>query len=104
MFGLAHWGNPAPNYPVWMVLLSTALAGLVFALAWLTYRSLWLPIGLHFAHDWLIHLTGEVGRAPADALLVASKVSGPPLFQGPQSAGLGVLDLIGRRRQQQGGG
>lgn len=96
LFGLAHLTSPGTlDYPLWMVFLSTALGGVVYALAYLTYRNLWIPIGLHFMHDWLIHLLGEVGRAPKDAVFVATQVSGPPVLQGPQSAGLGLFDLLG---------
>jgi hypothetical protein len=95
LFALAHLANAEQDYPSWMVFFSLTGAGIVFAQAYLLKRSLWLPIGLHFAYDWLIVLLGEVGQAPAEAVVLATRASGPSLLQGPRFAGLGVFDLVG---------
>ncbi len=95
LFALSHLANPEQDYPTWMVLVSLTVSGLVFAQAYLVRRTLWLPIGLHFAYDWLVSLVGEVGRGPEDAVFLVTQASGPPLLQGPHFAGMGLFDLIG---------
>jgi len=95
LFAYLHLANAQQDYPTWMVLLSITVAGLSFSQAYLATRNLWLAIGLHFAYDWLITLVGEVGRGVQDAVLVATEVTGPPLFVGPQNAGVGIFDMAG---------
>ena len=95
LFGLMHLGSSGDGFPWWATVASTTLAGLLLAQAFLIHRSLWLPIGIHFAWDWCIGLFGAVGKPMDEALLLASKVTGPPLLQGPRSSGAGLFDLIG---------
>ncbi|WP_036247734.1 CPBP family intramembrane glutamic endopeptidase [Massilia sp. BSC265] len=50
IFALAH----LPNADITLLaVLNTALAGLVFAAAYLATRRLWLPIGVHFAWNFI---------------------------------------------------
>lgn len=49
LFGLAHLGNP--NASAFGV-LNTALVSMVFCLAYLRTRGLWLPFGIHFAWNF----------------------------------------------------
>ena len=95
LFGLMHLGSLGDDFPWWATVVSTTLAGLLLAQAFFIHRSLWLPIGIHFAWDWCIGLFGAVGKPMDEALLLASNVTGPPLLQGPRSAGAGLFDLIG---------
>lgn len=50
IFALAHLPNAGISA---LAVLNTALAGLVFAAAYLATRRLWLPIGAHFAWNFI---------------------------------------------------
>lgn len=52
LFGLAHLTNP--NVVPGFTLANTALAGLWLAIAYLRTRSLWLPLGVHWAWNWAL--------------------------------------------------
>jgi membrane protease YdiL (CAAX protease family) len=45
LFGLAHMNNQNAS---WMAVFNTILWGLLFGLAFLRSRDLWLPIGIHY--------------------------------------------------------
>ncbi len=45
-FGAVHRRNP---HATWLGTINTALVGVLFAVAYLRTRSLWLPFGIHFA-------------------------------------------------------
>jgi membrane protease YdiL (CAAX protease family) len=49
-FGLAHAGNPHAS-PI--SVLGNALGGLVYGVAFLGSRRIWLPLGLHFAWNFV---------------------------------------------------
>ncbi|HEX8459033.1 MAG TPA: type II CAAX endopeptidase family protein [Pyrinomonadaceae bacterium] len=50
LFAYVHMGNP--NVAWGFTFLNTTLAGLWLAVAYLRTRSLWLPLGLHWAWNW----------------------------------------------------
>ncbi len=50
LFGIAHLANPNANS--WIAFGNTSLAGLWLAVAYLRTRSLWLPLGVHWAWNW----------------------------------------------------
>lgn len=50
LFGLVHLGNPART---WVSTLNTMLVGVPLAVAYLRTRALWMPIGMHFAWNFL---------------------------------------------------
>lgn len=50
LFGMAHIANP--NATSWIAFGNTSLAGLWLAVAYLRTRSLWLPLGVHWAWNW----------------------------------------------------
>jgi CAAX protease family protein len=52
LFGIAHLTNP--NVVPGFTFVNTSLAGLWFAVAYLRTRSLWLPLGLHWAWNWAL--------------------------------------------------
>jgi membrane protease YdiL (CAAX protease family) len=51
-FGLVHLTNP--NVVPGVTFANTALAGIWLAAAYLRTRSLWLPIGVHWAWNWAL--------------------------------------------------
>ena len=50
LFGLVHLSNPSVT---WISTLNTMLVGVPFAVAYLRTRTLWLPIGMHFAWNFI---------------------------------------------------
>lgn len=50
LFALAHLPN---EHVTALAVLNTGVAGLGFCAAWMLTRSLWLPVGLHFAWNYL---------------------------------------------------
>jgi CAAX protease family protein len=52
LFGYVHLANP--NATPLATFTNTSLAGLMLALAYLRTRSLWLPLGIHWAWNWAL--------------------------------------------------
>jgi len=50
LFGAVHLGNPNAT---WVGAVNTALVGIPFSVAYLRTRMLWLPIGMHFAWNFV---------------------------------------------------
>lgn len=50
-FGLVHWENPSHT---WLSTVNTALIGIPLAVAYLRTRALWLPLGIHFAWNFIL--------------------------------------------------
>jgi membrane protease YdiL (CAAX protease family) len=56
-FAIIHLGNPNQNISKSVRILAftnTTLAGVWLAVAYLRTRSLWLPLGLHWAWNWMM--------------------------------------------------
>ena len=51
-FGFVHLSNP--NVAAGFTLVNTTLAGVWLAIAYLRTRSLWLPLGVHWAWNWAL--------------------------------------------------
>lgn len=82
-FGLAHLLNP--NATAAFTFINTTVAGLWFAAAYLRTRSLWLPLGLHWAWNWA--LGGFFGLPVSGVTLFANPLlratdSGPAWLTG----------------------
>jgi membrane protease YdiL (CAAX protease family) len=80
-FGFGHRGNPGAT---WVSSLAIAIeAGALLAAAYVATRSLWLPIGLHWA--WNL-FEGPVWGTPVSGLvapgLVTARLSGPQWLTG----------------------
>jgi membrane protease YdiL (CAAX protease family) len=83
-FGLAHAGNPHASA---LSVLGNALGGLVYGVAFLGSRRIWLPLGLHFAWNFVqspvlgFPLLGkEVGlvqQTPVGSALITGGSYGP---------------------------
>jgi membrane protease YdiL (CAAX protease family) len=67
LFGVAHLTNP--NVVPGVTFANTALAGLWLAVAYLRTRSLWLPLGVHWAWNWAL---GWVFGLPISGLNLVS--------------------------------
>lgn len=67
LFGSAHLGNP--NVVPVFTMVNTALAGVMFGVAYLRTRSLWLPWGIHWAWNWAL---GWFFGLPVSGMRVAS--------------------------------
>jgi uncharacterized protein len=99
IFSAFHSLNPGVNG---LALAHLAVAGLVFAGAYLATRRLWLAIGLHFAWNFF---QGPIFGFPVSGVpstgLLSLHVTGPALFTGaafgPEGGllGLGALLLCG---------
>ena len=55
LFGLLHGMNPDATI---LSVMNTVLAGVLFSVAYLKTRALWLPIGLHFVWNWTLTVSG----------------------------------------------
>ncbi|HKM52219.1 MAG TPA: CPBP family intramembrane glutamic endopeptidase, partial [Isosphaeraceae bacterium] len=49
-FGLAHLGN---SHHTWISTVNTMLVGVPLSIAYLRTRSLWMPVGIHFAWNYV---------------------------------------------------
>lgn len=80
IFALAHLPNAGITL---LAVLNTALAGLLFAAAYLATRRLWLPIGMHFAWNFISDgvLSLPTSGNPARGLL-QGQLSGPEWLTG----------------------
>ena len=94
LFGIAHLASPG-DFAWWAAIISTFLAGLMFAQAYLCHKSLWIPIGIHFGWIFSGRLLNDIGAASDNTLLLASKVEGPALIVGASGGGASLLELLG---------
>ena len=75
LFGAAHLRNP---FHTWISTLNTAVVGVLLAICYLRTRALWLPLGIHFAWNFV---QGFVLGLPVSGLsfpqhILQAKVSG----------------------------
>ncbi|HEU4834461.1 MAG TPA: type II CAAX endopeptidase family protein [Pyrinomonadaceae bacterium] len=75
-FALVHLSNP--NVVPGVTFANTALAGIWLAAAYLRTRSLWLPLGVHWAWNWAL---GWFFGLPVSGIQLVSN----PLLQGQDS-------------------
>jgi membrane protease YdiL (CAAX protease family) len=80
LFALAHLPN---EHITMLAVANTAMAGLLFSAAYLVTRRLWLPIGFHFAWNFLADAVFSVPTSgqPAKGLLLG-RLSGPDWLSG----------------------
>ena len=76
LFGAAHLRNP---FQSWISTLNTALVGVLLAICYLRTRALWLPLGIHFAWNFV---QGYVLGMPVSGVvfphgIFVAKISGP---------------------------
>lgn len=81
LFGLAHAANP--NATVLSTVTIALLAGGALGAAYMATRTLWLPIGIHFAVNLLQgSVLGLAVSGKESQGLFVSEVAGPPLWTG----------------------
>lgn len=83
-FALAHLGNP--NAVPGFTFINTALAGIWLGAAYLRTRSLWFPLGIHWAWNWTMGAILGLPVSGIDALtpapLLHASVTGPAWLTG----------------------
>ncbi len=82
LFGLTHLING--NATLWGTLAIAVEGGTMLAVAYTATRSLWLPIGLHFAWNWLQGgvFGTAVSGADSEPGLLRTVLSGPAALTG----------------------
>jgi CAAX protease family protein len=81
LFGVTHLGSP---YHSWISTANTILVGVLLAVCYLRTRALWLPIGIHFAWNYL---QGYVLGFPVSGVtmpepILAARIRGPDWLTG----------------------
>ena len=94
VFGAAHLRNP---FQSWISTVNTALVGVLLAVCYLRTRALWLPIGIHFAWNFV---QGYVLGFPVSGMvfprgILQANVSGPPWLTGGAYGPEGSILSIG---------
>ena len=81
LFGAIHLGNPNRT---WVSTANTALVGIPFSIAYLRTRMLWLPIGMHFAWNFVqgFVLGLPVSGVSVPVSLLRAEVTGGRLLTG----------------------
>ena len=74
LFAGTHMRNP--NFSNGLPFLNLIIAGIWFAVAYLRTRSLWLPLGIHWAWNWAL---GSLFGLPVSGM---SDLAPNPLFRG----------------------
>lgn len=77
-FALVHLANP--NVVAGFTFINTALAGIWLAVAYLRTRSLWFPLGVHWAWNWVL---GSVLGLPVSGLNLSKRTLLMGLDLGP---------------------
>jgi hypothetical protein len=98
VFAAAHAQNPHMTV---LSALNVALAGVLFSIAYMKTRSLWLPFGIHWAWNFcqttLYGFPGS-GLAPGSHALVITEATGPAWITGgafgPEGGILSTLALM----------
>lgn len=81
IFGLFHLANP--NATLWGAVAIAIEAGIMLAAAFVYTRRLWLPIGIHFAWNFVQGSIFGVAVSGNEATgLLQSTLSGPPFLSG----------------------
>lgn len=95
LFGLIHFSGFNGEFAWWMSIISSLATGFLFAQAFLLFRSLWLPIGLHSGWHLAMRLLGSVGLNSDEAVFMVTKVEGPAMLVSTKVGGAGLFELIG---------
>ncbi|MFC2135831.1 lysostaphin resistance A-like protein [Bacteroidota bacterium] len=94
LFGLLHFSSTA-EYPWWAAITSAAIAGLLFAQAYLFNNNLFLPIGIHYGWHIFGRLLNDTGVEVEKTILLVSNVTGPNLLTPTEGGGTSLFGLVG---------
>lgn len=103
VFGLIHLMNPtASGWANYVIPFTLTLTGFLFAMAYLSHRSLWLPVALHFAWNFFEYdILALTSVPPERATFLSTKLTGSPFWVGlpnssfgPEVSVLGVLAML----------
>ena len=103
LFGVGHLLNPTgTGWAGYVIPFTITLAGVMFAVAYLVYRSLWLPIALHFSWNLCLYDVFGLAGAPAEsATFLVTDVKGsafwvglPHTAFGPEAGILSVIAML----------
>ena len=103
LFGAFHLLNPTgTEWAKYVIPFTLTLAGVMFGMAYLVYRSLWLPIALHFSSNlFLYDIFGLAGAPTNSATFLVTDVKGPPFWVGlphtafgPEGGILSVIAML----------
>jgi len=95
LFGLLHFSGFNEKFAWWMSIISSLLTGFMFAQAFLLYRSLWLPFGIHFGWHFAMRSLGSVGLSPDEGIFLVTKVNGPTMLVSTKAGGAGLFEIVG---------
>lgn len=95
IFGILHFSGFDGEFAWWMSIISSLATGFLFAQAFLLFRSLWLPFGLHAGWHLAMRLLGSVGLNSDEAVFMVTKVEGPAILVSTKAGGAGLFELIG---------
>ncbi|MCU1284806.1 MAG: protease, amino terminal family [Acidobacteriales bacterium] len=81
LFGAVHLHNP---HATWLGAVNTVLIGVLFSIAYLRTRGLWLPFGIHLGWNATLGLLYglPVSGLTAFSVIVQSRASGPEWLTG----------------------
>ena len=82
-FGLAHLGNPGAT--LWAALAIALASGWLFGMAYAYHQTIWVPIGMHWAWNYLEGgvFGCAVSGAPLDYQpLITPRINGPDILTG----------------------
>ena len=83
LFGLAHLGNPGAT--LWAALAIALASGWLFGMAYAYHQTIWVPIGMHWAWNYLEGgvFGCAVSGAPLDYQpLITPRINGPDILTG----------------------
>jgi membrane protease YdiL (CAAX protease family) len=94
LFGIAHLQNTGAT---WVSAVGTGLGGVIYGIAFLTTRSIWLPLALHFSWNLSQSLFGfPVSGNRIPGVLTADSVGDPVWNGGAYGPEAGIPGLLAR--------
>lgn len=98
IFGLLHLMNPTGRgWALFVIPVSLSLVGLLFGISYLYKRSLWIPIGLHFAWNlFQYNIFGLTNIRKEESVFLVTKLTGPESWVGLANSSFGPeVGLLG---------
>lgn len=91
LFAVLHLFNPTQTqWAFYFVPLSITIIGIMLALSYLVFRSLWMPIALHFSWNFcLFDVFGLAGANSESATFLITELHGPAYWIGLPDSSFG---------------